>query len=50
LLVDALTSAQRVQKDASAVGLFVDSFGEQAAGFNLDLGFSPSPGSPFLLF
>jgi GNAT superfamily N-acetyltransferase len=50
LLVDALTRARRIQQDAGVVGLFVDAMDEQAAGFFLRLGFSPSPGNPLLLF
>ncbi len=50
LLVDALTRARRIQQDAGVVGLFVDALDEQAAGFYLRLGFSPSPGNPLLLF
>jgi GNAT superfamily N-acetyltransferase len=50
LLVDALTRARRIQQDAGVVGLFVDALDEQAAGFYLRLGFSPSPSNPLLLF
>lgn len=50
LLVDALNRARRVQQDAGVVGLFVDALDEQAAGFYLRLGFSPSPTNPLLLF
>jgi len=50
LLVDALTRARRIQQDAGLVVLIVDTLDEQATGFYLRLGFSPSPGNPLLLF
>ena len=50
LLVDAIERTRRVQQQAGAVGLFVDAIDQQAAGFYLRFGFSPSPSNPLILF
>ncbi|WP_158002555.1 hypothetical protein [Methyloterricola oryzae] len=50
MLVYALTRARQIQHYAGVVGLLVDGLDEQASGFYLRLGFSPSHGNPLLLF
>ena len=50
LLIDALTRAQRIYKEAGGIGLFVDALDEQAAGFYRRFGFESSPDQPLFLF
>lgn len=50
LLVDALTRARRIYREAGGIGLFVDALDEQAAGFYRRFGFSAAPDNPLLLF
>jgi GNAT superfamily N-acetyltransferase len=50
LLVDALSRARRIYKEAGGIGLFVDAIDEQAAGYYQRFGFAASPDNPLLLF
>jgi GNAT superfamily N-acetyltransferase len=50
LLVDALTRAQRIYKEAGGIGLFVDAIDEQAASYYKRFGFLTTPDNPLLLF
>ena len=50
LLVDALSRAQLIYKEAGGIGLFVDAIDEQAAGYYRRFGFAASPDNPLLLF
>lgn len=50
LLVDALTRAQQVYKDAGGMGLFIDAIDEQAAGYYKRFGFAEALDNPHLLF
>jgi ribosomal protein S18 acetylase RimI-like enzyme len=50
LLVDALTRAQRVYREAGGIGLFVDAIDERAASYYKRFGFEPTPDNPLLLF
>lgn len=50
LLIDALSRAQRIYREAGGIGLFVDALDEQAAGYYRRFGFLPAPDNPLLLF
>ena len=50
LLVDALVRTRRICSEAGGVGLFVDAFDEQAAGYYRRFGFDASPDNSLLLF
>ena len=50
LLVDALTRAQRIYREAGGIGLFVDAIDEQAANYYRRFGFESVPDNPLLLF
>lgn len=50
LLVDALTRAQRIYKEAGGIGLFVDAIDERAASYYRRFGFESVPDNPLLLF
>lgn len=50
LLVNALTSAQRIYDEAGGIGLFVDAIDERAAGYYKRFGFVTAPDNPLLLF
>jgi GNAT superfamily N-acetyltransferase len=50
LLIDALMRAQRIHTEAGGIGLFVDAFDEQAAGYYRRFGFEAPPDNPLLLF
>jgi len=50
LLVDALTRAQRIYREAGGIGLFVDAIDERAASYYKRFGFEPAPDNPLLLF
>lgn len=50
LLMDAIHRAQRVDREAGGLGLFVDALDEHAAGFYRRYGFQCCPDQPLLLF
>ena len=50
LLVDALTRAQRIYREAGGIGLFVDAIDERAASYYRRFGFESVPDNPLLLF
>ena len=50
LLVDALTRARRIYKEAGGIGLFIDAIDERAAGYYRRYGFTAAPDNPLLLF
>ena len=50
LLVDALSRAQKIYREAGGVGLFVDALDERAAAFYRRFGFQSAPDQPLLLF
>jgi GNAT superfamily N-acetyltransferase len=50
LLVDALSRAARIYREAGGIGLFVDALDERAAQFYQRFGFAAAPDNPLLLF
>jgi GNAT superfamily N-acetyltransferase len=50
LLVDALSRAARIYREAGGIGLFVDALDEPAAAFYQRFGFAAAPDNPLLLF
>lgn len=50
LLVDALTRAQRIYREAGGIGLFVDALDDRTAGYYRRFGFLATPDNPLLLF
>ena len=50
LLMDALTRAARIHREAGGIGLFVDAIDQQAAGYYRQFGFVALPENPLLLF
>ncbi len=50
LLIDALTRAQRIYREAGGIGLFVDAIDEQAAGYYKRFGFEAMPDNSLLMF
>ena len=50
LLVDALSRAARIYREAGGIGLFVDALDEPAALFYQHFGFAAAPDNPLLLF
>jgi ribosomal protein S18 acetylase RimI-like enzyme len=50
LLVDALTRAQRIYREAGGIGLFVDAIDEQAASYYRRFGFESVPDNPLMMF
>jgi GNAT superfamily N-acetyltransferase len=50
LLVDALSRAARIHREAGGIGLFVDALDEPAALFCQRFGFAAAPDNPLLLF
>lgn len=50
LLVDALSRAARIHREAGGIGLFVDALDEPAARFYQRFGFAAAPDNPLLLF
>ena len=50
LLMDVITRAQRIRREAGVVGLFVDALDERAAGFYRHFGFVAAPDNALMLF
>ena len=50
MLMDVLTRAQRIHREAGGIGLFVDAIDEQAAAFYRRYGFESAPDQSLLLF